>query len=728
MQNTTGSDPKPISDELYALCTSSESVSSILAKDPTVKPGDAWKKLYGHELHKSRKRNSLNGNAKSASDDEILRRTAECGKWGPTQPSELFLRLFNDALHTVDEEGPEVAMVSPSLMGSCGTLPLTIISTVPDIARHMSNLIARAEREVYLATNYWQNGIASKFLTDAMKELSRRAGQRGTKIIMKIIYDRGSPRQMFEPHFLVSEKTYTGKAVGLPHPHEIPHIDLEVINYHQPMLGTFHAKYMVVDRKIAVLQSNNIQDNDNVEMMVHLEGPIVDSLYDMALISWRLKLMPPLPSHDTPAASGGLRGSADHTGPDGNLGTTSNGNIHQPGVVDAAGPAHTDDTSRADAVTGPSTTDSVTHPQGMTTHHATGDGLDAPTNGHSQETSSANRMVSEKIARFLGDGEPAIPQQQIADPTSHAQPLPEHTTDDPHWDDDIAGEVARVQASVSGPTPQSAMDAITRHLNHTTNRDFKGRAPPFAPGEEMTPYIPHATHEPFPMALVNRPPYGPPNHKSVSNPQNAAWLSALRNAQKNVFIQSPTLNAEPLIPAIIEACERGIDVFCYICLGYNDTGELLPMQGGHNEMVAHNLYKALSPAGRQHLHYFWYVARDQTVPIVQAKKKRSCHVKLMIADERVGIIGNGNQDTQSWFHSQEINVMVDSPEVCRAWIDGLRRNQNTHLYGELSKEEGVWRDGDGKEAEGVIGVDPGRFSWAKGLVGAVKRVQGTGGF
>jgi phosphatidylserine/phosphatidylglycerophosphate/cardiolipin synthase-like enzyme len=87
----------------------------------------------------------------------------------------------------------------------------------------------------------------------------------------------------------------------------------------------------------------------------------------------------------------------------------------------------------------------------------------------------------------------------------------------------------------------------------------------------MTPYIPHPVHEPFPIAMVCREPHGTPNHNSVYNPQNEVWLSALRNAKQNVFIQSPTLNAEPLIPAIIEACERGIDVYCYICLGYNDT-------------------------------------------------------------------------------------------------------------------------------------------------------------
>ena len=145
-------------------------------------------------------------------------------------------------------------------------------------------------------------------------------------------------------------------------------------------------------------------------------------------------------------------------------------------------------------------------------------------------------------------------------------------------------------------------------------------------------------------------------------------------------------------------------------------------------MIAHKLYSELSPQGREHLHYFWYVAKDQTKPIPQEKKKRDCHIKLMIADERVGIIGNGNQDTQSWYHSQEINVMLDSEEVCRAWIDGLRRNQNTHLYGALDGESGVWTGAEGKQAEGAIGIDPGRFSWARGVVGAVKRLQGTGGF
>lgn len=97
-------------------------------------------------------------------------------------------------------------------------LPLMDFCSVPDIMRHMSNMIVRAEKEVYLATNYWQNSVASTYITNAMKELSARAGKRGERIVMKIIYDRGSPKQLFEPHYIVSEKEYLGKSDSLFEP------------------------------------------------------------------------------------------------------------------------------------------------------------------------------------------------------------------------------------------------------------------------------------------------------------------------------------------------------------------------------------------------------------------------------------------------------------------------------------------------------------------------------
>lgn len=526
----------------------------------------------------------------------------------------------------------------------------------------MSNLIVRAEKEVILATNYWQNSVASKYITNAMRELSKRAGERGERIVFKLEYDRGSPKQLLDNHYAVSEKEYMGKAVAIPAPEDICNIDLQVINYHKPMLGTFHCKYMVVDRKYAVLQSNNIQDNDNMEMMTHLEGPIVDSLYDMALISWHKKLEPPLPSYNSPAVQGGL-GSLGNKSQDAMFaqnGAKGPSNFKQPAKTEGKKPYalepketnrpgfipqgtanDTTDLNRADVLTGPSTTESVTRPvdgsiqkqneveevannikqtnlngdsnetrqgfedkdlhtvemlqenaraaattgdfehivhtrRGDTKSAESSNGPDGPTGINADSTKGATHAhgvngPDSKTEAFLGEGEQTLPNSQIAHPSSLENLLPEHTTDDPQYDIDIASEVARVQTAVSPKSGETRVEAVTRHLNHTKNEGFKGNAPDCEPGEEMTPYIPHSVHEPFPIAMVCREPYGTPNHSSVYNPQNEVWLSALRNAKKNIFIQSPTLNAEPLVPAIVAACERSIDVYCYICLGYNDS-------------------------------------------------------------------------------------------------------------------------------------------------------------
>ena len=500
--------------------------------------------------------------------------------------------------------------------------------------------------------------------------------------------------------------------------------------------------HIVVDRKMAVLQSNNIQDNDNMEMLIQLEGPIVDSLYDMALISWSKKLEPPLPSHNSPAALGGLSSFSNTTH---NQIFSNEGSIkghdavvhpgmmkkqdsfaYEPKDINKSGIVHHARTSNSlvnaakrdpEDYTGPTITESVvpeehhhdqtdgiiqgieqTHmsAKAETPHHlehgfkskdlkqgeivrenaraalVTGDhehiahakeGADVP----SQPLKSVRGIVRSPKAdteteAFLSRGSQALPQSAIEHPSPTDDLLPEHTADHPHYDIDIAGEVARVQTAVSPKPGETRVEAVTRHLNHTRNEGFKGNAPECEPHEEMTPYIPHPVHDPFPIAMVCREPFGLPVHTSLYNPQNEVWLSALRNAKKNVFIQSPTLNAEPLVPAIIAACERGIDVHCYICLGYNDTvrvflsdimqilitqqGELLPKQGGTNEMIAHKMYTTLSTAGKEHLHYFFYIGKDQTAPIVAKKKKRDCHVKVMIVDEHMGIQGNGNQDTQ----------------------------------------------------------------------------------
>jgi hypothetical protein len=84
-----------ISDKVYKLCTSSESVSALLAQDPTLAPGDAWKQLYGGHLAGQKESESTARVHRDTITQDDLKRALECGNWGPTQPSELFLRVSN---------------------------------------------------------------------------------------------------------------------------------------------------------------------------------------------------------------------------------------------------------------------------------------------------------------------------------------------------------------------------------------------------------------------------------------------------------------------------------------------------------------------------------------------------------------------------------------------------------------------------------------------------------
>jgi phosphatidylserine/phosphatidylglycerophosphate/cardiolipin synthase-like enzyme len=303
------------------------------------------------------------------------------------------------------------------------------------------------------------------------------------------------------------------------------------------------------------------------------------------------------------------------------------------------------------------------------------------------------------------------------------------------------------------------VDAIARHLNTMSSNNTKANAPDITRPEDMiTPLIPVPVHEPFPIAMVSRPPYGAPNLSSLKVPQNIAFISALRNCRKSILIQTPNLNAQDLIPELLSAARRGIKLDLVTCLGYNDAGELLPLQGGHNEGVAHKLYKELEPEFHANLDMYHYIGKDQVAPIHNSHKARSCHIKLMVIDEEIAICGSGNQDSQSWYHSQyvlptlafchllrlgrstnevnrEINVMMESSLVVRKLEEGIRRNQNTWKYGlvrkgDASKDKlvGCWVDKDGKMADGSIGADAGKMAWFKGVKGAVDRVRGVGGF
>jgi phosphatidylserine/phosphatidylglycerophosphate/cardiolipin synthase-like enzyme len=632
-------------------CQAEETVSSLLAQNPALSPEDAVTKLFGKK-QKTGKPSSDADHVLSPVSTEDIEKAFSCGRWGPTRPGELFLRVYHDVLCCLEAD-PMGGVISPGLIGTYGSIPLTVIAPLVDLVRHMSNVIVRARKEVLFATCSWSPSDAIDLISDALKELSRRAGSRGERVVVKIIFDKASAKQFINHHQKVPVEVYFGEKIQLPHPDDIPYLDLEVSSLHVPLLGTLHAKFMVVDRQIGIVESNNMENNANMEMMTHLEGPIVDSLYDSFLITWNDALEPPLPTHNFPATQGGFSTSDDPSFQ--SLFPSKDQHVH---------PAQAD----------------------------------------------------------------AREQQVIVQDGSEAKDhLAPHNPGDPHYDDTLAAEITRIQVMYSPKPGESRVAAINRHLNDTSKSNATITGPESKPGLEFTPYIPHEK-EHMPMAVVSRRPHGSLSNTDAFVPQNEAFLSSIRNAKESIFIQTPNLNASQLFPAFIAAIKRGVDITYYVCLGYNDAGEMIPGQGGTNETFAAKLYHELSPEERKLLHVYWYTAKDQSKPIHHQFSQRACHVKLLIADGHLGIQGSGNQDTQSWYHSQEINIMIDSEATCRKWREGIERNQNTGIYGRGCPDDGLWRDNQGDEAEGATKRSPAPISWVKGAVGMAEKLESKGGF
>jgi hypothetical protein len=495
---------------------SKQSVTSLLASESLkIKSAkEAVEILFSKPFPRLRPRVNYEFDEHDITEDE-LNFAAEFGRF-PQRPSDLFLKLFHNVLFTLQRD-PLCGRVSPSLIGTSGVIPLTIISTIPDIMQHYYQCIIHAKKEVLLATNYWEKGQSVNIIGKALRDLNKIAQNENRFIVFKLIIDHPTKENLTHFHSILPPHKWSH--YDIPTPDEIPHISLEINNYHRMIMGTFHSKFMIVDRRIALLNSNNIQDRPNLEMMSHFEGDIVNSFYDTFIISWWLPFQPNLVCLNDELSS-------------------------------------EDDEFQF--------------------------GIDYS-----------------RIVPFKETLENAVARARLR--------LQHHL-------DIEQTEVYFQEPSLSSESP------LTRHLNqsaksaHSTQPDKNLSNDHLKKlSDDFTPFIFHQSHQPFPIALVNRLPHGAPGHTDTANPQDAAWIGAFHYAKKSIFIQSPTLNAKTAIEGILAACQRGIKVILWLDLGFNDSKEGHgTLQGGTNEHVVKNLYKKLreeNNGSEWFLEVFWYIGK-----------------------------------------------------------------------------------------------------------------------
>ena len=81
-----------LSQKVIELCHQAQTVSSELARDPTLAPGDIARKLYGEDRGDHDELLKHIHRPKASAED--LEQAYACGSWGNTRPSDLFLQVI----------------------------------------------------------------------------------------------------------------------------------------------------------------------------------------------------------------------------------------------------------------------------------------------------------------------------------------------------------------------------------------------------------------------------------------------------------------------------------------------------------------------------------------------------------------------------------------------------------------------------------------------------------
>ena len=146
----------------------------------------------------------------------------------------------------------------------------------------------------------------------------------------------------------------------------------------------------------------------------------------------------------------------------------------------------------------------------------------------------------------------------------------------------------------------------------------------------------------------------------TDSPQDVAWLKAMDHATSVIDIETPNINDDAFQAAVQRAVARGVTVRLITSLGFNDTTEDLPTVGGDNMEVVGRMRQAIrasTPWYQDRFQLRWY-SRDALEPVT-GNGNYASHTKYMAVDNRVAVVGSGNQDTPSWNFSHEFNFLID---------------------------------------------------------------------
>jgi phosphatidylserine/phosphatidylglycerophosphate/cardiolipin synthase-like enzyme len=152
-------------------------------------------------------------------------------------------------------------------------------------------LLESTNHELILVTCFWARSATLETLNGVLRRLSDKAVRRGTeKIRIRLCFSSSSIFQKLFHAQTLTGTTYPSsvwvKKLGLPDPSELNGLDIKIKSIFILPFSVMHPKFIIVDRKTAVLPSCNISWEEWYEGAVTLSGPVVEQFLKFYRTFW----------------------------------------------------------------------------------------------------------------------------------------------------------------------------------------------------------------------------------------------------------------------------------------------------------------------------------------------------------------------------------------------------------------------------------------------------------
>ncbi|PQE16321.1 Phospholipase D Transphosphatidylase protein [Rutstroemia sp. NJR-2017a WRK4] len=206
-----------------------------------------------------------------------------------------------------------------------------------------------------------------------------------------------------------------------------------------------------------------------------------------------------------------------------------------------------------------------------------------------------------------------------------------------------------------------------------------------APSFSRTHLLPHP-HSPYNPLHIFLPSILFPSSNTTPppTPLNTFLLTHVSTASHSLQIYTPNLTYRPLITALEDALERGVNIRIVLPKKMMVFEQLLTA-GTLSEIEVWRLQRRISKLAARRdeemgriggLEVVWFDA--QAVRATDEEERNvgrplKLHLKLTIIDDSITVLGSGNMDRASWVTSQEVGVAVFSEEVAKRVVEVVRR-------------------------------------------------------